>query len=152
MSILSDYQNHKCYLCGELMAPRSEMFAHDSVMPSLDHVMPKCRGGTNRLGNVALAHKRCNNRKADRLPTACEAMFAAVMARCFEDSHIREPYQGFQDADQRPERYRLHIRGKGFMYVREPGSLPYVTSRSQYRARLKRLAMEKRYGSVAEVA
>lgn len=133
MSILSDYQNHRCYLCGERMAPRSEMFAHDSVMPSLDHVLPKCRGGTNRLGNVALAHKKCNNAKADRPPTACETFFAESMARCFEDAHRTEALQGF----------RLHIRGKGFMYVRRPDGAE-VISRSQYRSRLKRLAMEKK--------
>lgn len=133
MSILSDYQSQKCYLCGEPMALRSEMFAHDSVMPSLDHVIPKCRGGTNRLGNVALAHKRCNNAKADRLPTACEVFFAESMARCFEDAHRSEALQGF----------RLHIRGKGFMYVRRTDG-GEVISRSQYRTRLKRLAMENK--------
>lgn len=133
MSMLRDYQNNHCYLCGQLMAPQGEMFAHDSKMPSLDHVVPKSRGGTNRLGNVALAHKRCNNEKADRLPSACEILFAKLMAECFEDSHKQESYQDF----------RLHVRGKGFMYVR--GSQGgQVISRGQYRSRLKRLAMERR--------
>lgn len=132
VSILRDYQENRCYLCGEPMAPRSEMFAHDSIMPSLDHVLPKCRGGTNRLGNVALAHKRCNNVKADRVPTACEMFYAEAMAQCFEDAHRSEALQGF----------KLHIRGKGFMYRRSPAGAE-VVSRSQYRSRLKRLAMEK---------
>lgn len=145
MSILRDYQNNHCYLCATLMAPQGEMFAHDDRMPSLDHVMPKSKGGPNRLGNVALAHKRCNNDKADRLPTACEVFFAQVMARCFEEAHVAEPYQGFQDpavGDQHRQRYGLHIRGKGFMYIRGPNG-GQIMSRGQYRSRLKRLAMEK---------
>lgn len=132
MSILRDYQLNRCYLCGFDMAPQSEMFAHDATMPSLDHVIPKSKGGTNRLGNVALAHKQCNNRKADRVPTACEIFFAESMAQCFVESHRDEMLQGF----------RLHIRGKGFMYVRTPNGAE-VISRGQYRSRLKRLAMEK---------
>lgn len=132
MSILRDYQDGRCYLCGKLMSPRGDMFAHDSVMPSLDHVIPKSRGGTNRLGNVALAHKQCNNKKADRVPTACEKLYAESMSQCFEDAHKSEALQGF----------KLHIRGKGFMYVRT-GDGAEVVSRSQYRTRLKRLAMEK---------
>ena len=86
------------------------------------------------LGNVALAHKKCNNAKADRVPTACESFYAESMSRCFEDAHKMEALQG----------YRLHIRGKGFMYVRTPRGAE-VISRTQYRTRLKRLAMEKRH-------
>lgn len=133
MSILTDYQNNHCYLCSRRMAPVGELFAHDSIMPSLDHVLPKSRGGTNRLGNVALAHKKCNNEKADRMPTACEVFYAEQMLACFEDAHRAEALQGF----------KLHIRGKGFMYVRgKNGGRPEIMSRNQYRARLKRLAME----------
>ncbi len=127
MSILRDYQSNDCYLCGTKMAPQGEMFAHDSLMPSLDHVQPRSKGGTNRLGNVALAHKCCNNAKADRKPTACEKFFAESMAQCFEDAHKDEALQGF----------RLHIRGRGFMYVRRPGAKPEVLSKGQFRARLR---------------
>lgn len=134
MSMLNDYQGQRCYLCGSPMAPQSDYTAPDVFMQSIDHVLPRSKGGTNRLGNVALAHKGCNNHKADRLPTACEMMFAAEMARCFEESHKSECYQNF----------RLHIRGKGFMYVRPAGKKPYVISRAFHRSLLKRQAMEKR--------
>lgn len=134
MSLLNDYQGQRCYLCGSVMAPQSDFTAPDVFMQSIDHVLPRSKGGTNRLGNVALAHKGCNNHKADRLPTACEALFASEMARCFEDSHRTEAYQNF----------RLHVRGKGFMYVRPNDGKPYVISRAYHRALLKRKAMEKR--------
>ncbi len=115
------------------MAAQSDLFASDVTKQSIDHVIPKSRHGTNRLGNVALAHKGCNNFKADRPPTACEVFFAESMARCFEDSHVTEAFQAF----------RLHVRGKGFMYVRPSGAKPYVISRAYHRSLLKRKAMEQ---------
>ena len=35
---------------------------------TLDHVVPKARGGTNEMSNLALACLACNNAKGDRLP------------------------------------------------------------------------------------
>ena len=131
--MLNDYQGQRCYLCGDPMAAQSDITSPDVRMQSIDHVIPKSKGGTNRLGNVALAHKGCNNHKADRDPTACEILFAEQMARCFEDSHVSECYQDF----------RLHVRGKGFMYVRPKNGKPYVISRGYHRALLKKKAMEK---------
>ncbi len=115
------------------MAPQGDITAPDVFMQSIDHVIPRSKGGTNRLGNVALAHKGCNNHKADRMPTACERMFAETMAQCFADSHRKEPYQGFE----------LHVRGKGFMYVRPAQARPYVIHKAYYRTMLKRKAMER---------
>ena len=132
MSILRDYQSNRCYLCGQLMAPQGDITAPDVFMQSIDHVIPRSKGGTNRLGNVALAHKGCNNHKADRAPTACERFFAESMAQCFADSHVQEPYQEF----------RLHVRGKGYMYVRPAAEKPYVISKAFYRTLLKRRAMK----------
>src|SRR5690606_34976638 len=34
-------------------------------MATLDHVIPKCRGGTNHLDNLVLACRRCNSTKGD---------------------------------------------------------------------------------------
>lgn len=42
----------KCHLCGEATAPTER---------SLDHIEPKARGGSDRLVNLALAHKSCNS-------------------------------------------------------------------------------------------
>lgn len=35
--------------------------------PSVDHVLPRSRGGTHAPENLALAHLRCNMLKSDRL-------------------------------------------------------------------------------------
>lgn len=40
-----------CHLCGEETI---------LIERSLDHIEPKARGGSDRLANVALAHKSCN--------------------------------------------------------------------------------------------
>lgn len=118
------------------MAPQGDITAPDVFMQSIDHVIPRSKHGTNRLGNVALAHKGCNNHKADRAPTACEIFYAESMSQCFEESHRCEAYQEF----------RLHIRGKGYMYVRPSGEKPYVISKAYHRSLMKRNALLKLKG------
>lgn len=43
-----------CWLCGEPFANKS------GRKPSLDHVIPRSKGGSNRNENLRLAHGRCN--------------------------------------------------------------------------------------------
>src|SRR5438270_8241360 len=52
--------DHTCQYCG-VVAPAAEL--------TVDHVVPVSRGGApDRCENVVAACKRCNWRKADRLP------------------------------------------------------------------------------------
>lgn len=44
-----------CQLCGEAVAGRG----------TIDHIVPKSRGGTDDLENLQLAHAACNQRKGD---------------------------------------------------------------------------------------
>lgn len=46
-----------CYLCGELIMSQREF--------SLDHVVPKSRGGATLPDNLLPAHKRCNELKGN---------------------------------------------------------------------------------------
>jgi 5-methylcytosine-specific restriction endonuclease McrA len=46
---------HNCQYCG-------------SAAESIDHVLPRSRGGTHTWDNVVAACRRCNTRKEDRLP------------------------------------------------------------------------------------
>lgn len=39
-----------------------------------DHVVPRARGGLNRIWNIVAACESCNNRKADSWPT-CQCEF-----------------------------------------------------------------------------
>src|SRR5215472_16670090 len=47
--------SHRCQYCG-------------SAAESIDHVVPRSRGGLHAWDNVVAACRRCNTRKEDRLP------------------------------------------------------------------------------------
>src|SRR3954447_5673084 len=53
-----------CWLCGEAIEP-------DAVgpwQPTIDHLVPRSRGGSSELSNLRLAHRRCNNHRGSHLP------------------------------------------------------------------------------------
>ncbi len=49
--------NHRCQYCGRADLPLT-----------IDHVVPRARGGEDEWENLVCACVRCNNRKGDRLP------------------------------------------------------------------------------------
>lgn len=61
--------NNICYLCGkkcdafDIQYRNGKAFA-GSKYPSIEHVVPLCRGGMHSWDNVKLAHRGCNTRKA----------------------------------------------------------------------------------------
>jgi len=52
-----------CQLCGQPV-DRSVAWPHP-LFPSLDHIVPLSKGGRHEIGNVQLAHLRCNLSKGD---------------------------------------------------------------------------------------
>ncbi|MBA2466187.1 MAG: HNH endonuclease [Sphingomonas sp.] len=61
-----------CWRCKRPMRfdlPRSHPKA-----PSIEHIMPKSRGGTMALGNLCLCHRRCNWELGDKTPEVKERM------------------------------------------------------------------------------
>lgn len=52
----------RCVYC---LRPLAETAEHPDDRPTVDHVVPRARGGTNRRRNLALACRSCNGRKAD---------------------------------------------------------------------------------------
>ena len=69
---LYERDNWTCQLC---FTPTSRKFDWDDPLsPSLDHIVPKSRGGTNEHHNLRLAHWICNARRSDK-----------------EDVHVLEP-------------------------------------------------------------
>jgi 5-methylcytosine-specific restriction endonuclease McrA len=55
--------NSTCYMCKRKL-PFEEV--------TLEHVIPRSRGGDDSEANLKVACEPCNNRKGDRLPEECE--------------------------------------------------------------------------------
>lgn len=55
-------QSGRCFHCGEPIGAKA----------TDDHLIPRAYGGADVAGNVVLVHRRCNQLKGDRLPTAQE--------------------------------------------------------------------------------
>ena len=60
---------HVCLYCGDHFLDREL---------TRDHVVPRSRGGKDTWANVVTACKRCNNRKADRLPEEVGVQLLAI--------------------------------------------------------------------------
>jgi len=60
-----------CYLCNKLIP---------EVEASIDHVIPKARGGKNGFNNLRAAHKDCNFRKGDMSLSEYRALYPIVAA------------------------------------------------------------------------
>lgn len=55
-----------CYLCKQTMSIKH---IGDHLM-TVDHIIPKSRGGSDQLWNLRLTHKICNSIKADSMDVA----------------------------------------------------------------------------------
>ena len=55
----------ECVLCGEAV-DRDLIGTRSQMRPSLDHVIPRCMGGSHEDSNLRLAHVICNARKGAR--------------------------------------------------------------------------------------
>ena len=58
--------NWICHLCGGHVSP-SLLGTTNEEAPTVDHLIPRSVGGTRRLSNLKLAHRRCNRKRADSL-------------------------------------------------------------------------------------
>lgn len=68
---LWERQGGACALCGEPMlinrfqAPHARIWAKRRA--TLDHIVPRSKGGSNDSGNLQLAHATCNKVKGNHL-------------------------------------------------------------------------------------
>ena len=63
---LGERDGWACWLCGNEVdrdAPAGSPWS-----PTVDHVVPKSRGGRSEPSNLRLAHRRCNGDRANRAP------------------------------------------------------------------------------------
>ena len=68
--------NHKCGYCGK------ELFKAGTA--TLDHIIPKSRGGRHTKANLLSCCRKCNNFKSDRTPSE------AGMKMIYPESHLRQ--------------------------------------------------------------
>lgn len=54
-----------CYICGKHMILDRKNYNHPDS-PTIEHVVPICRGGTHTWDNVRLACRECNNHKSKK--------------------------------------------------------------------------------------
>lgn len=72
MEIAEKYEM-KCAICGGKVNPNDKWVNETGCMcfgreyPTVDHIIPLDKGGTDTFDNVQLAHKRCNSKKGTRL-------------------------------------------------------------------------------------
>lgn len=73
--------DHRCQYCGEQL-PASQL--------TLDHVVPRSRGGTTSWANIVAACRPCNTRKANRTPAEAGLRLRAEPTR---PSHLTFPFE-----------------------------------------------------------
>ncbi len=59
----------RCFWCGTgfVMGWTGPTLPDDA--PTIDHVIPRSKGGTNDLDNLLLACNKCNNKRGDQMPS-----------------------------------------------------------------------------------
>jgi 5-methylcytosine-specific restriction endonuclease McrA len=67
-SAIMKRDTYKCIYCGVQIGERQFGRYLTKKDFTLDHIIPRSRGGRNSWGNTACACFRCNQRKADRTP------------------------------------------------------------------------------------
>lgn len=55
-----------CGICGQPV-DKSLKYPHP-FSPTVDHIIPCNKGGSDELDNLQLAHRRCNRLKSDKMP------------------------------------------------------------------------------------
>ena len=57
-----------CGICG-LPVDKSVKYP-DPMSPTVDHIIPCAKGGSDDLDNLQLAHRKCNRDKSDQMPSS----------------------------------------------------------------------------------
>lgn len=68
---LLDRDGNICYICDR--AIDVSLSGSDNLGPTVDHVIPLARGGTNQGSNLRLTHRQCNTKKGVSLPALIPA-------------------------------------------------------------------------------
>ena len=92
ITLMDVQQGGRCFYCGEPVGGKA----------TLDHLIPQAFGGADEPSNVVLAHRRCNQRKSDRLPTPDE-LDRFFAARRSSRLGVWPPLRALRDAEDGDE-------------------------------------------------
>jgi 5-methylcytosine-specific restriction endonuclease McrA len=73
-----------CWRCKRPM--RFDLPPGHDLAPTIEHLLPKSKGGTSALDNLCLCHGRCNRLMADATPEVKERMRRKSEAELFAKS------------------------------------------------------------------
>lgn len=59
-----DVQQGLCIICGEFVNIQYKNAKHS---PTLEHIIPKSKGGTIAQTNICMSHSSCNNKRGDEV-------------------------------------------------------------------------------------
>lgn len=65
-TLIYERDNLTCYLCGDSLDRATAV--NDPKAPTIDHVIPRSKGGTDEVGNLKTCCRECNVRKSDSMP------------------------------------------------------------------------------------
>lgn len=68
-----------CWLCGKVV--NLEIRWNSAWAPSLDHVVPRSKGGGNELKNLRLAHQSCNTKRGNLPESMVSSPFFSQIMR-----------------------------------------------------------------------
>ena len=63
--ILWNMGNHHCPICGVKMVNKGSPKLHNFA--TIDHIVPKSKGGTNNIENLRLICRKCNNKRGNKI-------------------------------------------------------------------------------------
>lgn len=70
VNVVGDKCNWLCGICGETVDRGLDY--PDLMSPSVDHILPRSRGGSDDLENLQISHLTCNHRKSNAVGPAWE--------------------------------------------------------------------------------
>lgn len=68
---LLNRDGNTCYICDKDID--TSLSGLDDLGPTIDHVIPLARGGTNDGFNLRLTHRKCNTKKGVSIPALIPA-------------------------------------------------------------------------------
>lgn len=107
MQDLYQRQRGRCYICIAAMDTALRGRGRNLLAWTIDHVFPRAVGG-RQLANLLLAHRGCNERKADRWPFPCEVIYLAAVYAAPHDALAHRAAR-LLDAVARADRRRAAI-------------------------------------------